>query len=388
MKLRATPFEIGAAIAVTVTSAALVVMGTRTDTVEVERVKTVVVEKERAPEQRPRIDVVFVLDTTGSMTSLIDGAKRKIWSVANRLASGTPQPEIRIGLVGYRDIGDAYVTQSFPLTTDIDEAYQHLLGFNADGGGDTREHVNKALDDAINGMQWSQQDNTLKLVFLVGDAPAHDDYSDVPTSQALAAQARQQGILINTIRCGYDRETEESWQRIAQLAGGQYTSIAQSGGMVDLSTPFDDELRKLNVDLASTSMAFGSYEQKQAAHRKVSTRKAMSAPAAAAAASYSAKSGRMNAEDLIGALDQGHVDLDSLSDEELPTELQGVAKDARHGVVAAKKAKRKAIERKILEISEKRDKYVQGAAEGADDGFDGQVVNMLRDQAGSIGVAY
>ena len=48
------------------------------------------------PPAKPRIEVAFVLDTTGSMSGLIDGAKRKIWQIANQLASGKPTPEIRI----------------------------------------------------------------------------------------------------------------------------------------------------------------------------------------------------------------------------------------------------------------------------------------------------
>src|SRR5262249_58446861 len=34
---------------------------------------------------RPVVEVVFVLDTTGSMGPLIEGAKRKIWSIATAI---------------------------------------------------------------------------------------------------------------------------------------------------------------------------------------------------------------------------------------------------------------------------------------------------------------
>ncbi|MEN8183036.1 MAG: hypothetical protein ABFS46_10935, partial [Myxococcota bacterium] len=72
------------------------------------------------PGSAARIEVVFVLDTTGSMSGLIEGAKQKIWSIANQLASGQPRPEIRVGLVAYRDRGDAFVTRRVDLTGDID----------------------------------------------------------------------------------------------------------------------------------------------------------------------------------------------------------------------------------------------------------------------------
>ena len=63
----------------------------------------------RNPQQQhqPKVDVVFVLDTTGSMGGMIEAAKEKIWSIASNMASAQPAPEIRIGLVAFRDRGDA-----------------------------------------------------------------------------------------------------------------------------------------------------------------------------------------------------------------------------------------------------------------------------------------
>ena len=71
----------------------------------------------------PRVEVAFVLDTTGSMGGLIDGAKRRIWSIARRIGEGRPRPDLRIALVAYRDIGDAYVTRTYDLTGDMDEVF-------------------------------------------------------------------------------------------------------------------------------------------------------------------------------------------------------------------------------------------------------------------------
>ena len=85
---------------------------------------------------RPTVEVAFVLDTTGSMGGLIEGAKRKIWSIATAIVDSNPDAEIRMGLVAYRDIGDDYVTRTFDLTTDIQDLYGNLLELRAHGGGD------------------------------------------------------------------------------------------------------------------------------------------------------------------------------------------------------------------------------------------------------------
>src|SRR5207248_8485728 len=84
----------------------------------------------------PRIEVVFVLDTTGSMGGLIDAAKQKIWSISNQIATGTPTPHLRIGLVAFRDRGDDYVTKIQDLTDDLDAVHSNLMSFQAAGGGD------------------------------------------------------------------------------------------------------------------------------------------------------------------------------------------------------------------------------------------------------------
>jgi Mg-chelatase subunit ChlD len=79
----------------------------------------------------PKIEVVFVLDTTGSMSGLINAAKEKIWSLANTMASAQTAPDIKMGLVAYRDRGDAYITQSVALSSDLDSMYASLMDFQA-----------------------------------------------------------------------------------------------------------------------------------------------------------------------------------------------------------------------------------------------------------------
>src|SRR5262245_27801867 len=96
-------------------------------------------------QSKPRIEVCFVLDTTGSMGGLIEGAKQKIWSIANEMISAQPTPELKLGLIGYRDRGDEYVVKSFNLTDNIDAIYAHLREFQAGGGGDSPESVNGRL---------------------------------------------------------------------------------------------------------------------------------------------------------------------------------------------------------------------------------------------------
>ncbi|MEL6188482.1 MAG: vWA domain-containing protein, partial [Myxococcota bacterium] len=264
-------------------------------------------------DNRPRIDVVFVLDTTGSMGGLLEGAKQKIWSIANRIVSGQPRPDVRFGLVGYRDRNDAYVTKITSLTRDMDAVHEELTLFRANGGGDGPEDVNAALASAIHSQPWDSAQNTLRLVFLVGDAPPHDDY-DGPKSWELAARAREKGIIINTVQCGAMGGTANAWKRIAQVAGGAFDAISQDGGVEIASTPFDGELSELNRELAGTVISYGSKRARARSKAKMARRSSLDSSRGAAAAAYNAKAGRMNNEDLLTQLGDGKVKLDALDE--------------------------------------------------------------------------
>src|SRR5687767_1929043 len=131
-----------------------------------------------AGNERPEIEVVFVLDTTGSMGGLIQAAKEKIWSIASTMAAAQPAPLIRMGLVVYRDRGDDYVTRVVDLSGDLDSVYASLMDLQADGGGDGPESVNQALYEAVHSISWSPNSKSYRAIFLVGDAPPHMDYQD------------------------------------------------------------------------------------------------------------------------------------------------------------------------------------------------------------------
>ena len=90
------------------------------------------IETIKKAQQHPKIEVVFALDTTGSMSSMIQAAKEKIWSIATTLASSDLQPEIRIGLVAYRDRGEDYVTKVIDLSSDLDSVFSELMKFKAE----------------------------------------------------------------------------------------------------------------------------------------------------------------------------------------------------------------------------------------------------------------
>ncbi len=341
-----------------------------------------------APVERPRIDVVFALDTTSSMTGLIEGAKQKIWSIASHIASGRPTPELRVGLVPYRDRGDAYVTQVFPLTSNLDEVYARLRTFKAQGGGDPPEAVRRALMDSIRKMDWAPGKNVMRVVFLVGDSPPNE-YSDEPSEQELAAEARRKGILINTIRCGDLEDTERMWKLLAKGAGGTFATIGQNGGMVAVRTPMDERLRELNERLTSTAVYYGGDEDRRAAAARAEGNRAMATESQAESARYRALSGYVDSNDLVTAVAKGKAKVEELAPEALPAPMQAMAPAERRAYVEERQAEREKISAEVKELSKKRDSYLKARAPASGaPSFDDEVKDMVSKQAASINVAY
>ena len=205
------------------------------------------------------IELVFVIDTTGSMGGLIEGAKQKVWGIVNEVMKSPSKPEVRMGLVAYRDHGDAYITQVLPVTRDLDKVYGTLMAYKAEGGGDTPEDVRQALADGVHKVGWSPRSpNIAQILFLVGDAPPHDDYGNEPDTIVSASEAVQAGIIVNTIQCGDVPGTSDVWKKICRSGEGQYFAIAQDGGVVAVSTPFDADLSRLGTKVGATYFAYGA----------------------------------------------------------------------------------------------------------------------------------
>lgn len=349
--------------------------------------------------QRPVVEAVFVLDTTGSMGGLIQAAKDKIWSIASTLAAAQPAPIVRMGLVAYRDRGDDYVTRVVDLSPDLDQLQAELFKLQAQGGGDGPESVNQALNEAVTHIGWSQDPAVYRVVFLVGDAPPHMDYAnDVPYTQSLV-EAGRRGIHINAIQCGQQSDTQSEWQRIAQLGNGGYFHVDQAGGAVAITTPFDAPLAKLSADLDSTRLYYGSSaERSKREGKEVAVKAAQAAAAPAVMArraefvtSESGDSALTGDKELVDAVTSGRVDLAKLPAAELPAPLAKLDADERARVVKETAARREATRGQIQELAAKRADYLKEkveAAGGAKDSLDHQIWSAVRKQGADAGLSY
>lgn len=376
---RLASYGIPAVAAATIVTAALLTQGggkTETTTSNPYTVE-VVTSKDTS-----QIDVVFAVDTTGSMGGLLDGAKRTVWSIATHIRKTDPNANLRIGLVAYRDIGDEYVTRPYMLTTDLDSVFTELSTYQASGGGDTPENVDAALDDTLHKMQWRA--GAKKLVFLVGDAPPATR-GDVPAFDTLAKEAAAKGITINTIRCGTDHNTAQAFQQIASISNGEFSSIVQDGGVQQIATPYDDKMAELSRRIDSTSIIVGDEGARRRYEAKMAATEA-AAPAAKAdrAGYYASKPGKGGAgradDDLVGGVATGTMNIEAVPAADLPADLRGKDKAELKVEVEKRMAEREAAQKEIAELSKQRDEYLKkNMAEGGE-GFDAKVKTSLEKQ--------
>jgi len=341
---------------------------------------------EPAKSNKPRVEVVFCLDTTGSMGGLIEGAKKKIWSVCNQIANGKPTPDLKVGLVAFRDKGDAYITKVFDLTDDLDTVYGHLRGFKAEGGGDIPESVNQALDDAVNKIKWSSDGTTLRIIFLVGDAPPHMDYSDDVKYPVTCKKACEKGIIINTIQCGNDAQCEKFWKDICVKAEGSYVKIPQDGGKVEVvSTPFDARLAEINTELARKTLVYGGKDAQADGRAKNETAERLAPAEAAPRIAFQAKNRQASSYDLLDGIKQGKVKLEDVKKDELPEQLQKLNLAEQKKFLADLDLERDKLLKEAVDLDRKRTDFITKkqaeASSGKKDSFDEQVLETLRKQA-------
>jgi hypothetical protein len=346
-----------------------------------------------------KVEVVFVLDTTASMTGLIQGAKENIWSIASSMAQAKPTPELHMGLVAFRDRGDAYVTKVVDLSTDLDSMYATLMDFRAEGGGDTPESVNQALYDAVHRISWSQDPSSYKVIFLVGDAPPHMDYPDDVKYPETIKAATARGIVVNTIQCGDATDTRQTWQSIAALNQGAYFQVAQSGSALAVTTPFDEKIAALSRKLDDTRLFYGDADKQRESAGKVAATDKLHAESSAGSrakralfnASAAGEKNSFGDNELVDAVASGRVDLAAVPPKDMPASLREMSKDEQARVVKEKAEERAQLNAQIADLGRQRNEYIVADLKqhaGSADSLDDKIYNAVKTQAAKKGLKY
>jgi hypothetical protein len=340
-----------------------------------------------------QMQVVFALDVTGSMGSLINAARDKIWSIANSLRQSNTQIDLEIGVVAYRDRGDQFVTKIIGLNTDIDQVFSELNALSASGGGDTPESVNQALKDAVNAIHWDQSPSTIRTIFLVGDCPPHMNYrKDVPY-QETCQLALSKDIVINTIQMGSNGSTRVIWQEIASLTRGEFNNTDMNVNQVAISTPFDEELKRKTMELEESKTYYGNQkiveEQVQIKEIKIQAASTMTVETAARRADYYSTSGYdtdfYGSNEIITDIAAGDVSLDDIEEADLPEHLQVIPVAERKEYLDTLVANRLEVQDEIESLIKQREVYItnNNSAAVLENSLSNKVLQSVKRQAAS-----
>ena len=174
-----------------------------------------------------KLDLLLVIDTTGSMGDEIRYLQSELGAILQSLRQRHPGLDLKVGFVFYKDIGDNYVTSTFPLTSDFNAAQAELRRQGAGGGGDYPEAMDQALIRAA-GQQW--RPDAVKTMLLVADAPPHDQHFG--TTWLAARHLRAQRVQIVPVAAsGVADKAEYAMRAMAALTQSRYTFLTDDSGI-------------------------------------------------------------------------------------------------------------------------------------------------------------
>ena len=344
--------------------------------------------QDAAPEPERHIDLAICLDTSGSMTGLINSARQKLWDIVNELALAQPTPVFRVALLTYGSPDypseDGWVVEQVGLTDDLDTVYQKLFALHTRGG---TEYVGRVVHRAATSLQWSGGRDALKIIFVAGNESADQDKTVRYTHACKGAISK--GIIVNSIYCGgADDGIASGWREVAALADGQFACIDQNGGTVAIATPFDKQLAELSAELNKTYVAYGHFAHEGITNQVAQDANASKMSGAAAASRAVAKANAFynnDRWDLVDASRRKDFDLTQIKADDLPEGMRQMSLEQRKAHLEQMAEQRVQVQKQINDINAKRlahiDEQLKKMANKGDSTFDLAVRKALRTQA-------
>lgn len=338
--------------------------------------------------ERPnRVQLAILLDTSGSMEGLIEQAKTQLWKMVNELARASKSGKsinLEVALFEYGKDSipedEGYLRMISSFTTDLDKISDELFKLRTNGGD---EYCGEVIRSAVKNLKWSADNENLKIIFIAGNEPFTQGEINYKTS---CNKASSKGIIVNTIFCGdYHEGISTKWKDGADLADGRYMNIDHNQKIVHIDAPQDKKLIELGTELNSTYIGYGSMGKAKKTMQEVQDENAMLIDSEVMVQRSVAKGSgqyRNSSWDLVDATTEGEVDIENLSENELPLEMQKMTMEERKKYVAEKVEKRELIQKEITELNEARRKYVAEKMLKMDDiTLDVVMVKAIKEQA-------
>ncbi|HMJ65795.1 MAG TPA: VWA domain-containing protein, partial [Candidatus Binatia bacterium] len=316
-------------------------------------------------------------------------AKSQLWKIVNEFITARHngvRPELQVALFEYGKstlpASEGYIRQIQGFTTDLDKLSEELFALRTNGGD---EYCGWVIKEAVERLAWSKGPNDFKAIFIAGNEPFTQ--GPVPYGQSCKT-AVEKGIIVNTIHCGDDRTgITTKWQDGALLADGKYMVIDHNRAVVHFEAPQDKEIAHLGEELNKTYVAFGVSGRESLVRQQVQDANAASQITAGApvqrALTKASANYRNSSWDLIDACKEGKVKLETLKDEDLPTEMKKMNVEQRKVYLEKQSAEREELQTKINRLNAERSKFVaeKNRQSAATDTLDAVMTSAIREQA-------
>ncbi|MGB7158520.1 MAG: vWA domain-containing protein [Tepidisphaeraceae bacterium] len=339
---------------------------------------------------KPLIQIAILLDTSGSMSGLINQARTQLWTVVNEFARSKQSgqtPMLQVALYEYGNsnlaASEGYIRMILPLTDDLDAVSEKLFALTTNGGDEYCGHV---IQSATKGLAWSASPKVYRAIFIAGNEPFTQGTVDYRQS---CAEAIAKGIIVNTIHCGPQAVGDSSgWADGAKLADGRAMNIDQDKAVVAIAAPQDEAILKLSAELNKTYVAYGAEGRDRAVRQEAQDALAAAAPEAGSGVQRSvskAQSVYRNAGwDLVDASKGKEFKIESVDAKDLPENMRSMTPEQRKAYVEEQAKKRSEVQAKINDLNQQREKFVaakQKEAAGADT-LDAAMLTAVREQLG------
>lgn len=340
-------------------------------------------------DEKNLIQLAILLDSSGSMSGLINQAKSQIWKIVNELALAKrdgKSPDIEVGLYEYGKAtissSEGYLRMLVPLSSDLDRVSDQLFKITTNGGD---EYCGKVIQVATESLKWSKSNKALKVIVIAGNEP----FTQGSVDYRLASKnAISKGIIVNTIFCG-NKQTgiQTKWKDGADLADGKYMAIDHTKRVVHIEAPQDDEILKLGRELNKTYIGYGAsgkkLKQRQAA-QDTNARNMSKSVMVQRSFTKSSKKYKNTKWDLVDAMENNEIKVEEMEEKELPAEMKKMKKGERKKYVVKKSKERGVLQKKIAKLRKSRNAYVlkeRKKRAGSDKTLDSVIVNAIKEQA-------
>lgn len=315
--------------------------------------------EEENDDDRNTIQVALLLDTSGSMSGLIEQAKSQLWNILNELArteKDNEESKLEIALYEYgnprktKDVNQIHQLTAF--TTDMDLVSEKLFALNTSGG---EEYCGAMIKTSLSDLDW-KSDNGLRIIYIAGN----EGFTQGPVSYETACkEAREKGVVINTVFCGdYNQGIQENWKAGALSGAGEYLNIDHNAETVYVPTPFDDKIENLNKELNRTYIPYGKKGKEKRMNQAIQDSNASTyskSNAVDRAAFKSSKKYKATDWDLVDAYKK---DKGVLKNVEIHTDtLKNLTPEALEAEIEAISVRRANIQNEIQKLDKERRVY-------------------------------